>query len=94
LKKAEKVIHSFRELAPNALIVGFKLLVSPTEAEKNEALVKILKHVDLVVYNDLTELRKGNTSRYVYNGDEHFPVKVEQPSDLVDYILKYKKEIE
>jgi len=63
LKKGEKVLASFRELAPNALIVGFKLLVSPTTDERLAAVKKVLQYADLVVFNDLTELRKGNATR-------------------------------
>lgn len=67
LKKGEKVIKSFRELAPNALIVGFKLLVDATEEEINNAVNKVFANgVDLVVYNDLLRLRKGITDRRVY----------------------------
>ncbi len=67
LKKGEKVIKSFRELAPNALIVGFKLLVGPTEEQKEAAIKKVFKSgVDFVVYNDLLELKKGNSERQLY----------------------------
>jgi len=67
LKKGEKVIKSFRELAPNAVIVGFKLLVAPTEGEKQKAIQKVFDSgVDFVVYNDLTELRKGNSTREIH----------------------------
>jgi phosphopantothenoylcysteine synthetase/decarboxylase len=70
LRKGEKVIQSFRALAPNAIIVGFKLLVSPTDDEKWMAINKVFDSgVNYVVYNDLTELRKGNPQRYVYRRD-------------------------
>lgn len=70
LRKGEKVIQSFRKLAPQAIIVGFKLLVSPTHDQKIEAINKVFNSgVDYVVYNDLTELRKGNPQRYVYRRD-------------------------
>ena len=63
LKKGEKIIKSFRELAPNAFIVGFKLLVSPTYEERWKAISKVSEYCDAVIYNDLTELRKGNSGR-------------------------------
>jgi phosphopantothenoylcysteine synthetase/decarboxylase len=70
LRKGEKVIKSFRALAPNAIIVGFKLLVSPSDEQKFDTINKVFNSgVDYVVYNDLTELRKGNTDRYVYRRD-------------------------
>jgi len=63
LKRGEKVIQSFRELAPKAYIVGFKCLVSPTEEEKYNAITKQLEYVDQVIYNDLTKLREGKQKR-------------------------------
>lgn len=85
LRKGEKVIQSFRELAPKALIFGFKLLSSPTEEEKMAAITKQLKYVDYVVYNDIGQLRKGETARYVY--DKHLtPYKAISPASLRDYI--------
>jgi phosphopantothenoylcysteine decarboxylase/phosphopantothenate--cysteine ligase len=67
LKKAEKVIKSFKELSPDSMVVGFKLLASPTEEEKISAIKKQLQYVDYVVYNDIDQIRKGNTHREVWN---------------------------
>lgn len=68
LRKGEKVIKSFRELAPNSFIVGFKLLVGPTYEEKWAAISKVLQSgCDAVVYNDLNELRKGNGNRLLHH---------------------------
>lgn len=89
LKKGEKVIQSFRELAPDALIVGFKLLVSPTQDEKAKAIYNQLKYVDTVIYNDLTELRKGDQLReFVHwvEGDKVYSKKM-SASEIVDGIL-------
>lgn len=70
LKKAHKVLPLIRAAAPDALLVGFKLLVSPTYEEKSKAIQKVFNNgADLVVYNDLTEIRKGNSTRYVYKKD-------------------------
>jgi phosphopantothenoylcysteine synthetase/decarboxylase len=80
LRKGEKVIKSFRELAPDALIVGFKLLVGPTPEEKFNAIKKVLDSADLVVFNDLIKLRTGDSNRQVFSkhlgtlteyGEEH-----------------------
>lgn len=71
LRKGEKVIKSFRELAPRAFIIGCKLLVSPTPEEKYKALEKQLPYVNLIIYNDLTKLRSGDSNReLVYWVDE------------------------
>lgn len=71
LKKGEKVIKAFRELAPNAYIVGFKLLVGPDEDQINKAVDKVFDSgVDMVIYNDLLDLRKGNSTRRLYYSKE------------------------
>lgn len=68
LTKAEKVISKFRELAPNSIIYGFKLLVSPSEDEVITAVKKVLKNgADYVVYNDLNELKSGNSTRTIFD---------------------------
>ena len=70
LTKAEKVISKFRELAPNSIIYGFKLLVSPSEDEVIAAVKKVLKNgADYVVYNDLNELKAGNSTRTIFDKD-------------------------
>lgn len=70
LTKAEKVISKFRELAPNSIIYGFKLLVSPSEDEVIKAVKKVLKSgADYVVYNDLNELKSGNATRTIFDKD-------------------------
>jgi phosphopantothenoylcysteine decarboxylase/phosphopantothenate--cysteine ligase len=91
LRKGEKVLSSFRELAPAAMIVGFKLLVSPTDDERNEALMSQFQQgVDMVVYNDLTKLRAGNSSRTVYYGEAFGESDVvDTPAALATKILEY-----
>ena len=92
LRKSEKVIASFRELAPNAIIVGFKLMVSPTPQEKKDAIAKLFHcGVNFVVYNDLTELRKGHSKRYMY--DSMGRVKeIYNPKDIIKAIEQYKSD--
>lgn len=68
LKKAPKILPLLKETSPNSVIVGFKLLVSPTEEQKLTAIKKVLASgADMVVYNDLTEIRKGYTKRFLYD---------------------------
>ena len=94
LKKGEKVIKSFRKLAPDATIVAFKLLVDPDECDQNEAIYKAFKAgVDLVVYNNLAELRKGNAARTLYQKykliEAFYPTVCETPQELANAIHKY-----
>lgn len=94
LRKGEKVIKSFRELAPNALIVGFKLLVGPEKVEKMIAIEKLFDSgVDFVVYNDLLELREGNSERQLYckfDGGRRSR-EFKDPSYLVTFLNGYLK---
>lgn len=93
LRKGEKVIQSFRGLAPDALIVGFKLLVGPTEDEVNSAVNKVFDAgVDMVVYNDLLELKKGITERRLYYGVDRGKkgFAVLSVKELVDEIIMTK----
>ena len=91
LKKAPKILPLLREAAPNTLLVGFKLLVSSSKDEIDIAVKKVFKNgADLVVYNDLTEIRKGNLIRYVFTPDMKFQI-ARDAKELVDIILNYKK---
>lgn len=68
LRKAEKVIASFRELASNAFIVGFKCLVSPDYEDIEPKVQGVLDSgADVVVYNDLTRLRSGDPTRTIFS---------------------------
>lgn len=90
LKKTEKVIASFRELAPMATIVGFKLLVGPKDEGEIQSAVRKVKNngADLVIYNDLLELKKGNSKRRVYYLDNYYK-EAENAENVVDFIVKF-----
>jgi len=87
LKKAKKVLPEFKKVSPKSMVVGFKLLVSPTYQEVHKAVQKVLNNgADYVVYNDLTEIRKGNSSRLVFSKNMNFR-EVKDAKELVDYII-------
>lgn len=87
LRKAEKVIKSFKELSPNSIVCGFKLMASPKEAEKLAAISRQLEYVDFVVYNDIDKLRQGNSERTIY--DQHLtPYRIISPF----YLMKFLKQ--
>lgn len=82
-----------RKAAPNSLLVGFKLLVSPTNNEVEYAIRKVFASgADLVVFNDLTEIRKGNYTRFVFKQDMTFDV-AKDAKQLVEIILDYRSKI-
>ena len=62
-----KVISTVRDLAPKAIIVGFKLLVNSTKEELIEAADKSLMQnkLDLVVANDLRDIKNNDHALYL-----------------------------
>lgn len=61
LKPVPKVLPTFKRLAPNAHIIGFKLLVNCSQAELQLAAEKTMEagNCSMVAGNDLTNIRKG-----------------------------------
>lgn len=87
LTKASKVLPLLKKASPNSLLIGFKLLVSPKYNEVYDAVKKVFDNgADYVVYNDLTEIRKGDNSRLIFKKDMTF-TKVESSKDLTDYLI-------
>lgn len=62
LVKLPKILPIMRELAPNATICGFKLLVDSTEDELLDAMRKqiVESNVDLVIGNDLRDIKAND----------------------------------
>jgi len=62
LVKLPKILPIMRELAPNATICGFKLLVDSTKDELLDAMRKQIKesNVDLVIGNDLRDIKNDD----------------------------------
>lgn len=91
LKKGEKVISSFREIAPNAIVVGFKLLVNPTHEEKWKAVEKVRNAgAHVVIYNDLAELRQGKSSRYIMS-PRGYQYEAPNPATVIEYVLNFRE---
>ena len=97
LKKLDKVIDKVRAWAPDAYIVGFKLLVGSTPNELREAAEKQLARakVDMVVGNDLNQIRDGNHELTVFYGNNHvYKITENQAANLALVIpnVKFNKE--
>lgn len=91
LKKAPKILPQFKKVSPSSMVVGFKLLVSPSYDEVHKAVKKVLNSgADLVVYNDLTEIRKGVESRIIFDKDMNF-VKVDNAAILARALLEIRE---
>lgn len=89
LRKATKVLPLLKRACPNAMIVGFKLLVNPRYEEVEQAVRKVLNNgASYVVYNDLARIKQGDTKRLVfYQTHGYLGYEVtENAEDLVSYI--------
>lgn len=96
MKPLGKVIDKVREWAPDAYIVGFKLLVGSTPAELKNAAHKQLSRakVDMVVGNDLREIRDGNHKLTIFYGDDQWTIDHDQAKELasfIEHVSKMKK---
>jgi phosphopantothenoylcysteine synthetase/decarboxylase len=77
LKPLPKLISRVREYAPNAFIVGFKLLVDSTEEELKQACIDSMNKnkLDMIVGNDLRDIQHDNhtlTLGFWQNGEVIF----------------------
>ena len=87
LVKLPKILPIMRKLAPNSVICGFKLLVDSTEDELVEAMRKqiIESDVDLVIGNDLRDIKSDNHSLLVISKhDSNVRKYVQPPKDKRD----------
>ena len=86
LKKAKKVLPLLKAASPESMVIGFKLLVSPAYDQVAKAVQKVLNNgADYVVYNDLTEIKSGNSRRLIFKKDMTF-TEVKDAQSLVQYI--------
>jgi phosphopantothenoylcysteine decarboxylase/phosphopantothenate--cysteine ligase len=96
LHKLEKVIDKIRTWAPLAYVVGFKLLVNSTPTEMKKAAEKQLERadVDMVVGNDLAQIRKGNHFLTVFYGNnDQWRINENQASELAKMIEQRPKSV-
>ncbi|MDR1953179.1 MAG: phosphopantothenate--cysteine ligase [Clostridiales Family XIII bacterium] len=71
MERTPKIIAMFRGLLPDAVIVGFKLLVDVNEDELIDTAHKLLKKndCDYVLANDLRDIRDGGHTGHLLRGD-------------------------
>lgn len=73
LKRTPKIISLIKDYSPNTFLVGFKLLDGVTKKELIDVATKLKEknRCDLVVANDLSNIRSGNHLAYII-GDETY----------------------
>ena len=67
LKKTPKIISLIKDISPNTYLVGFKLLDNISEENLIDTAVKLKdkNNCNLVVANDLENIRKGNHKAFI-----------------------------
>ncbi|MDR1300699.1 MAG: hypothetical protein LBK50_03255 [Candidatus Nomurabacteria bacterium] len=70
LKPTPKIIALVKDLSPQTFLVGFKLLDGTTDNELIEVATKLLQknRCNLVVANDLANIRSGNHKAFIIDG--------------------------
>lgn len=73
LKKTPKVISHVKEWNPAISLIGFKLLVDVSEEELRSVAERSLvsNQADMIVANDLTEIRAGQHKAYLVQKDSY-----------------------
>ncbi len=94
LKPEQKILPEFKKVCPNAMVFGFKLLVDPPYEQVYYAVQKVLNNgSDYVVYNDLSEIKSGISTRLVFDKKMNF-VEAKDAKQLASFILqKYFEEL-
>lgn len=90
LKPLPKVIEMIHSLAPNATLVGFKLMVQADPIQLNDAAARscIKNKCKFVVANDLRDIQNGNHSISIVNDDYSFtPINPRDGGDPVKAIV-------
>lgn len=74
LKRTPKIISLIKDLSPNTYLVGFKLLDGVTEEELIQVAtnLKNKNKCDLVVANDLSNIRNGNHKAFIIKGENDY----------------------
>lgn len=88
LEKAPKVIKEFKKLQPQALLVGFKLLVGVTENELYSAAMKLMEEndCDFVCANDLNNITQNKHEALFLDNDRHC-IRLSTKQDIAHAIV-------
>lgn len=89
LKPAPKIISLIKTISPKTFLVGFKLLDGVTEKE----LIKVAKRLrdknqcDLVVANDLENIRNGHHQAFIIDNNDNY-VLAHSKEDIAHKLIK------
>ncbi|MBP3461826.1 MAG: phosphopantothenate--cysteine ligase [Bacilli bacterium] len=76
LKKTPKIISLIKDISPNTYLVGFKLLDNVSEQNLIDTAVKLKEknNCNLVVANDLENIRKGNHKAFIIRTSDDYVI--------------------
>lgn len=83
LKQLPKLIYYVKEWAPNAKLVGFKLLVNSKTPELMAAAIRSIQDnkCDMIVANDLQEIKDNNHTIHLVFSEENIRTYKTDPKD-------------
>lgn len=93
LKKTPKIIYIIKDISPRTYLVGFKLLDNVSEEDLINTAVKLKEknNCDLVVANDLENIRKGNHKAFIIKNYNDYSIasgKEDIAEKLIGEIIK------
>lgn len=89
LKKAPKVISLVKDISPTTYLIGFKLLDSVSSSELIEVAKKLRdkNNCNLVVANDLNEIRQGRHHAYIIDRSDEI-IEVTNKDEIAKSLVK------
>lgn len=83
-----KIIARLREWFPRTLIFGCKLLENVPQQELFDVAQKLAQKndVDIILANDLAQLRKGDPARYPVSKEGYVGIKLDTPADIFKFV--------
>ena len=83
-----KIIARLREWFPNTLLIGCKLLENVAKQELYDVAQKlsVKNNMDFIFANDLADLRKGQSARYVVDKDGFTGSVLDKPKDIFEFV--------
>ena len=88
LKRTPKIISLIKDLSPETFLVGFKLLDGVTKEELIDVATKLKdkNKCNLVVANDLSNIRSGNHLAYII-GDGEYYIEASGKEDIAEKLV-------
>ena len=89
LKKTPKIISMIKNVSPSTYLVGFKLLDNVSEEELINTAYKLKEknNCNLVVANDLNNIRNGNHKAFIIKSKENY-IAASGKEDIANKLIK------